>query len=33
MKAFEYAAPSTVEDAVKLLGTPNAAAAVRAAPT
>ncbi len=26
MKAFEYAAPTTVEDAVKLLGTPNAAA-------
>ena len=26
MKAFEYAAPSTVEDAVKLLGTPGAAA-------
>ena len=26
MKAFEYAAPSTIEDAVKLLGTPGAAA-------
>jgi xanthine dehydrogenase YagS FAD-binding subunit len=26
MKAFEYAAPTTVEDAVKLLGAPNAAA-------
>jgi xanthine dehydrogenase YagS FAD-binding subunit len=26
MKNFEYAAPTTIEDAVKLLGTPNAAA-------
>lgn len=26
MKAFEYAAPATVEEAVKLLGSPNAAA-------
>jgi xanthine dehydrogenase YagS FAD-binding subunit len=26
MKAFEYAAPSTIEEAVKLLGTPGAAA-------
>ena len=26
MKAFEYAAPTSVEDAVKLLGTPDAAA-------
>ena len=26
MKAFEYAAPTTVDDAVKLLGAPNAAA-------
>ncbi len=26
MKAFEYAAPSTLEDAVKLLGAPGAAA-------
>jgi xanthine dehydrogenase YagS FAD-binding subunit len=26
MKAFEYAAPSTIEDAVKLLGAPGAAA-------
>jgi len=26
MKSFEYAAPSTVEDALKLLGAPNAAA-------
>ncbi len=26
MKAFEYAAPTTVEDAVKLLGAPDAAA-------
>ena len=26
MKAFEYAAPTSVEDAVKLLGGPNAAA-------
>jgi xanthine dehydrogenase YagS FAD-binding subunit len=26
MKAFEYAAPTTVEDAVKLLGAPNSAA-------
>ncbi len=25
MKAFEYAAPTTVEDAVKLLGAPNSA--------
>src|ERR1700691_294852 len=26
MKAFEYAAPTTIEDAVKLLGTPGAEA-------
>ena len=26
MKAFEYAAPASVEDAVKLLGAPDAAA-------
>ena len=26
MKAFEYAAPTTVDDAVKLLGAPNSAA-------
>src|ERR1700722_2105118 len=26
MKAFEYAAPGTIEDAVKLLGSPTAAA-------
>ena len=26
MKAFEYAAPGTIEDAVKLMGTPGAAA-------
>ena len=26
MKAFEYAAPTTIDDAVKLLGAPNAAA-------
>ncbi len=26
MKAFEYAAPTTIDDAVKLLGGPSAAA-------
>ncbi len=32
MKAFEYAAPTTLDDAIKLLGTPERSRPCRAGP-